>query len=44
MRDRERGTREFIGGSNLGNAVDIAMGKASNAGYDLDDCHKRAVR
>jgi hypothetical protein len=35
------GGRTFVGGSDIGNAEDIARIKARGAGYDPDDCRAR---
>lgn len=43
-RDRGLGTQEFIGGSDLGYAHQIALDKAANAGYDTDNCRQRVLR
>jgi hypothetical protein len=40
-RDGNLGAQEFIGGSDLGNADQIALGKAAQAGYDTHNCRKR---
>ena len=40
-RDRHLGYREFIGGSDLGMAPDIALDKAAAAGYDVDSCRRK---
>jgi hypothetical protein len=37
-RDPIRGARVFVGGSNLGNAGEIASDQARRAGYDTDNC------
>jgi hypothetical protein len=41
-RDRELGNRDFVGGSDLGYADQIALNKAARAGYDTDYCRKRS--
>jgi hypothetical protein len=41
-RDRNLGNREFVGGSDLGYADQIALNKADEAGYDTDYCKRRA--
>ena len=40
-RDRNLGYQEFIGGSDFGKAAAIALDKATDAGYDVDSCHRR---
>ena len=43
-RDRNLGTQEFIGGSDLGYAHQIALDKAAAAGYNTDNCRQRVLR
>jgi hypothetical protein len=43
-RDRELGRQEFVGGSDLGHADQIALNKAAAAGYDTDNCKRRGLR
>ena len=41
---RGLGSQDFIGGSDLGSQEQIALGKAAHAGYNTDNCRKRALR
>jgi hypothetical protein len=42
-RDRRLGNRDFIGGSDEGNAEDIAWNKADGAGYNANRCKIRSL-
>jgi hypothetical protein len=41
--DRRHGDRDFIGGSNEGDAEDIAWRKADKAGYNANRCRIRQI-
>ena len=41
--DRRLGDRDFIGGSNEGDAEDIAWRKADRAGYNANRCRIRRI-
>ena len=41
---RGLGTQDFLGGSDQGSQEQIALGKAAHAGYNTDNCRKRALR
>jgi hypothetical protein len=41
--DRRLGDRDFIGGSNEGDAEDIAWRKADRAGYNANRCRIRKI-
>jgi hypothetical protein len=42
-RDGMRGTQDFVGGSDFGQAHQIALGKARQAGYKTRNCSERVL-